>query len=530
MSGGEVLHLALYRKYRPRVFDDVYGQEHITSVLKYQSAEGKLSHAYLFCGSRGTGKTSSAKILAKAANCLSPVNGDPCGKCEACLAIDAGSATDVVEMDAASNNGVDNIRELRNEVAYPPAMLRRRVYIIDEVHMLTQSAFNALLKTLEEPPPYVMFILATTELHKLPATIVSRCQRFDFRRIGIPDIKRRLAYIAEHENIRLDDSAAERIAKLAEGGMRDAVSLFELCAGGGADVTESVVESVLGVSGYASIADAASAVAAKNIPALFGIVADTVNSSKDISVFWQELVAFWRDMLVAKYAKDYKSYLDLTTDESELLKQTAARFNLATLVYQSGVLDDAARAMTASPQTKRITAELALVRMCDPAAEESIPALSARIAALEDKITLISAGAAVPPPVQESAQAQDKPAVPDPEPESPVRNASNPAPADDGFSPVDEIDMLTEKLSAQFPMALSFISAAAVSATEDFARVRITPDSGFAKTMLDSPDIKRAVAEAFVTAGLAQTVPEVTVTSPVPRPSAKNVADEILGE
>lgn len=272
------MHLALYRKYRPKVFDDVYGQEHITRVLKYQSAEGKLSHAYLFCGSRGTGKTSSAKILAKAANCLSPVNGDPCGKCEACLAIDSGSATDVVEMDAASNNGVDNIRELRNEVAYPPTMLRRRVYIIDEVHMLTQSAFNALLKTLEEPPPYVMFILATTELHKLPATIVSRCQRFDFRRIGIPDIKRRLSYIAEHENIRLDDPAAERIAKLAEGGMRDAVSLFELCAGGGSDVTESVVESALGVSGYASIADAARAVAAKDIPTLFGIVADTVNS------------------------------------------------------------------------------------------------------------------------------------------------------------------------------------------------------------------------------------------------------------
>lgn len=526
------MHLALYRKYRPKVFDDVYGQEHITRVLKYQSAEGKLSHAYLFCGSRGTGKTSSAKILAKAANCLSPVNGDPCGKCEACLAIDSGSATDVVEMDAASNNGVDNIRELRNEVAYPPTMLRRRVYIIDEVHMLTQSAFNALLKTLEEPPPYVMFILATTELHKLPATIVSRCQRFDFRRIGIPDIKRRLSYIAEHENIRLDDAAAERIAKLAEGGMRDAVSLFELCAGGGSDVTESVVESALGVSGYASIADAARAVAAKDIPTLFGIVADTVNSSKDIAVFWQELVAFWRDMLVAKYAKDYKSYLDLTTDEAALLAETAAKFNLAALVYQSGVLDDAARAMTASPQTKRITAELALVKMCDPAAEESIPALSARIAALEDKLTLISAGVPVQPAPAESASAPDKPtaAAPAPAPETRNESKTEPASPADDFSPVDEIDMLTEKLQSKFPMALSFISAAAVSANSDFSRVRITPDSGFGKTMLDSPDIKRAIAEAFVTAGLSSAVPDVTVTEPSPRPSAKNVADEILGE
>lgn len=523
-SGVNDMHLALYRKYRPKVFGDVCGQDHITSVLKYQSAENKLSHAYLFCGSRGTGKTSSAKILAKAANCLSPIDGDPCGKCEACLAIEAGTATDVVEMDAASNNGVDNIRELRNEVAYSPAMLRRRVYIIDEVHMLTQSAFNALLKTLEEPPPYVMFILATTELHKLPATIVSRCQRFDFRRIGIPDIKRRLSYIAENEGIQLEAKAAERIARLAEGGMRDAVSLFELCAGGGVDVTDEVVESVLGVSGYAAIAAVADAVAQKNVPALFKAVADTVASSKDISVFWQELIAFWRDMLVAKYADDFKGYLDLTEDEAETLRATAQNFKLPSLVYQSGVLDEAARSMTLSPQTKRVTAELALVKMCDPAAEETLSALSARIAALEDKISLISAGA---------LSIKAEPATELPKAVSTLPQAAEPTvneKPDDDFVPIDEIDVITEKLASSYPMAMSFISSAKLSASPDFKSVRIVPDSDFARTMLDTPDIKRAVAEAFVTSGLTESVPNVTVCSCESRVGAKNGDDDLFGE
>ena len=223
------MHQALYRKWRPDVFDDVYGQEHITSVLKYEVGNGKLSHAYLFCGSRGVGKTTCAKILAKAVNCENPQNGEPCGVCDSCRAIDAGSAPDVLEMDAASNNGVDNIRDIREEVIFAPAMLKYKVYIVDEVHMLSTSAFNALLKTLEEPPSYVIFILATTEQHKLPATIISRCQRFEFRRISTENLSARIELIAKEEGIKLTKDASHLIARLSQGGMRDAISLLELC-------------------------------------------------------------------------------------------------------------------------------------------------------------------------------------------------------------------------------------------------------------------------------------------------------------
>ena len=243
------MHQALYRKWRPKTFNDVCGQDHITSILKYEIDNSKFSHAYLFCGSRGTGKTSCAKILSKAVNCLSPEGGNPCGKCEACLSIENGTTTDVLEMDAASNNGIDNIRDIRDEVVYAPSSLKYRVYIIDAVHMLSASAFNALLKTLEEPPEHVVFILATTELHKLPATIISRCQRFDFRRISTEVLKNHLLHIADAEGIDLCPEAAVMLAKQAQGGMRDAISLLELCAGSREKITPEVVNITVGARG-----------------------------------------------------------------------------------------------------------------------------------------------------------------------------------------------------------------------------------------------------------------------------------------
>ena len=243
------MHQALYRKWRPQVFDDVCGQEHITSILKYETENNRFSHAYLFCGSRGTGKTTCAKILAKAVNCESPVNGSPCNKCASCRSIDAGVATDVLEMDAASNNGVDNIRDIRDEVVYSPSALKYRVYIVDEVHMLSGNAFNALLKTLEEPPSHVVFILATTELQKLPSTIISRCQRFDFRRISTDVLVDRLAFISDKEGIEYETDALRVIARLARGGMRDAISLLELCAGTRRKVTVDVVDETVGSGG-----------------------------------------------------------------------------------------------------------------------------------------------------------------------------------------------------------------------------------------------------------------------------------------
>ena len=517
-EGVRPVHLALYRKYRPSVFDDVCGQEHITTVLKYQAAEGRVSHAYLFCGSRGTGKTTSAKILAKAVNCLSPVNGNPCGKCEACVAVDSGATTDVVEMDAASNNGVDNIRDLRDEVTYAPAMLKRRVYIIDEVHMLSSSAFNALLKTLEEPPEHMLFILATTELHKLPATIISRCQRFDFRRIGIDDIKKRLHYIADAEGITLEDSAAEKIARIAEGGMRDAVSLFELCSGGGAAVTDEHVRNTLGVSGYAALCDTAKAVANKDMKTLFSVMAD-VAETKDVAVFWQELISFWRDMLVAKYAEDFKSYLDITENEAEMLSSTAEMFPLGVLVYQSGVLDDAMKTMVRSPATKRVTAELSLVKMCQPAADSSPDALLARIAELEDKVKLLSAG--VVPVCHESAPVKAVPVENAAEPVhvsvSEVQNGStekaeNFTNAENGgFAPVDDISAVVEKLGQTLPSMVLFFRESRVEMSDDGCTVRLIPDKSFAYQMLAKDDTVRAIAEAFLLSGVCEKLPSVIV-------------------
>lgn len=380
------MHQALYRKYRPRTFDDMCGQEHITRVLKYEIAQGQISHAYLFCGSRGTGKTTSAKILARAVNCQSPVDGSPCGKCDACRLIASGGETDILEMDAASNNKVDDIRAILDEVVYTPSSLKYRVYIIDEVHMLSQSAFNALLKTLEEPPAHVIFILATTELQKLPSTIISRCQRFDFRRISVPVLTSRLEYIAEREGIALEHDAALMLARLAQGGMRDAISLLELCAGGRERVTPDVVNDAVGSTGRASVSRTVRALAARDAATLFDIVFETDASAKDITVFWSELISYYRDMLVTKTGVDAAKYLDLTEAEGEELLRDAALFTRETLLYHSRLLDEAYLSMQRAGAIRRSVAEMTLLRMADERLDTRSEALLSRIAALENTL------------------------------------------------------------------------------------------------------------------------------------------------
>lgn len=377
------MHQALYRKWRPQVFDDVCGQEHITSILKYETENKKFSHAYLFCGSRGTGKTTCAKILAKAVNCESPINGSPCNKCAACLSIDSGAATDVLEMDAASNNGVENIRDIRDEVVYTPTALKYRVYIVDEVHMLSGSAFNALLKTLEEPPSHVIFILATTELHKLPATIVSRCQRFDFRRISTEALMGRLAFIAENEGIEAESEALRVIAKLAQGGMRDAISLLELCAGNRTLITEELVNSTLGAGGQEKLVNTVTAIAKADYDTLFEVVDETVRSSKDIAVFWQELISLYRDLLVIKTTRTADKYLDLTDTQREALNALASLFTRETLLSHIRILDDALYTMQKSGSVKRIVAEMALIKMSDQTLDPSYDNILSRLAKLE---------------------------------------------------------------------------------------------------------------------------------------------------
>ena len=378
------MHQALYRKWRPKSFVDVCGQEHITSVLAYQIKNGTPNHAYLFCGSRGTGKTTCAKILAKAVNCEAPVGGNPCLKCAACRAIESGSATDVLEMDAASNNGVENIRDIRDEVVYTPSLLKYRVYIVDEVHMLSSSAFNALLKTLEEPPAHVIFVLATTELQKLPATIVSRCQRFDFRRIAASVLADRISHIAKEEGIVLEPAAADRIARLSQGGMRDAISLLELCAGGGRQIDLQTVDEMMGAVGREGVLSLVRAVLDGDYDAIFAAVDEANAASRDLQIFWQELIGVYRDMLVMKTTKNAVRYLDLSDAEAKELSALAARFEKGTLLAHCRLLEDALFSMQGASAVKRTVAELTLVRLCDPRLDTSPAGLVARVEKLEN--------------------------------------------------------------------------------------------------------------------------------------------------
>ncbi len=380
------MHVALYRKWRPRTFDDVCGQEHITTILKYEIERAEFSHAYLFCGSRGTGKTTCAKILAKAVNCEHPIDGSPCGVCDSCKLVESGGATDILEMDAASNNGVDNIRDIRDEVIYTPSALKYKVYIIDEVHMLSGSAFNALLKTLEEPPAHIIFILATTELNKLPATIISRCQRFDFRRISIQVLTERILYIAEKESIEIEVDAARLIARLAQGGMRDAISLFELCAGNKQKITVDLVNETVGSTGRERVIEIVKAICNKDYETIFSLIADAVSSSKDLSTFATDLLSFYRDLLIVKTTSASKKYLDLTDNENDSLAMLSKHITKETLLYNCKVLDDTIYSMTRNSSSKRTVLELALIRLCDETLDSSVEAVLSRISALEEKL------------------------------------------------------------------------------------------------------------------------------------------------
>ncbi|MBQ8288494.1 MAG: DNA polymerase III subunit gamma/tau [Clostridia bacterium] len=418
------MHQALYRKWRPKAFSDVSGQEHITSVLTWQVANHKLSHAYLFCGSRGTGKTTCAKILAKAANCPNTVNGNPCNACAVCEEIDSGRSVEVLEMDAASNTGVDYIRDIREEVIFTPSQNGTRVYIIDEVHMLSEGAFNALLKTLEEPPAGVIFILATTEMQEIPATILSRCQRFDFRRISLQNIMDRLTAIADAEGINLTPDGARLIARLAQGGMRDAISLLELCAGEGKTVSAESVSAAAGVCGRTQVSEAVSAIAAKNFAKLLTQVAAMYRSSIDLSVFFSDLISYYRDMMVQKALKITVAsgqvpgeVLDYSDTELQELIENAKAFQYQTLLYHVKLLEEAFLSMHRG-EDKRVVAEMTLLRLCSDVFGDSPEAISARIAALEEKLTLLIAGGAIP---KASAPVEVQPAAP-----APVTTASKP--------------------------------------------------------------------------------------------------------
>lgn len=379
------MYQVLYRKWRPRRFADVVGQPHVTRTLLNELRGGHIAHAYLFTGSRGTGKTSCAKILAKAVNCLSPVNGDPCGECENCRGIDDGSILDVIEIDAASNNGVDNIRDLREEANYTPARAKYRVYIIDEVHMLSTGAFNALLKTLEEPPEHVLFILATTEVHKLPATILSRCQRFDFHRIPPEDIAARLEYIAGQEKMTLTPGAARMLARLADGAMRDALSLLDRCGGREEPITEELVSQVTGMAGRDYLYTLSGAAAEGDAGAAIAALDDLHSGSCDMSTLATELLGHFRNLMILKTAREPEKLIVCTPDELRSLHAQAERFTLEQILNDLDLLQRSLENIRRGAD-RRTELEMALIRMCTPSLNEGIGSLEARISELERKI------------------------------------------------------------------------------------------------------------------------------------------------
>ena len=380
-------YTALYRKFRPDTFEEVKGQEHIVTTLKNQIQAERIGHAFLFCGTRGTGKTTVAKILARAVNCEHPVNGSPCNECAACKAIRSGTSMNVIEIDAASNNGVDNIREIREEVAYRPTEGKYKVYIIDEVHMLSTGAFNALLKTLEEPPSYVIFILATTEAHKIPVTILSRCQRYDFRRISIDTIAGRLRELMNKEGVQAEEKALRYVAKAADGSMRDALSLLDQCIAFylGQELTYDKVLEVLGTVDTEVFSRLLRQVLAGNVTGCIYILEELLVNGKELTQFVADFTWYMRNLLLVQTSDNAEEVLDVSSENLQALKEESKMVNTDTLMRYIRVFSELSNQLRYSTQ-KRVMVEIGLIKLCKPAMETGMDSVLDRIRILEEKM------------------------------------------------------------------------------------------------------------------------------------------------
>ena len=489
---------ALYRKYRPQTFDDVSGQAAVTQTLKTQLMSGKMSHAYLFTGSRGTGKTSCAKILAKAVNCLHPDNGNPCNACEACRAIDSGSCMDVLEIDAASNNGVDNVRDLRDDAIYTPSQVKMRVYIIDEVHMLSISAFNALLKIIEEPPEHLLFILATTELHKVPATILSRCQRFSFRRISQEDIAARLQYVAYQENIDLDDSAARVLARLADGGMRDGLSLLDQCASATTgELTAERVYACLGIAGEQRCGELMGYIAAHDTRKALELFNRLYAEGKDLGALLDELACLTRDLLVLKTAGNAGiTMLSGVASDQETLA-LGKTFGSGELVRMMERIQQTVAAFTRS-SSRRMDAELCLVELCQPELNTDVSALNARLTRLEEQwktgAVMLPQKAAKP-----AAPAEDEELPPPPDDDdAPPEAEDSPAPKPQNDAPAGFwLDLCGGVRKELKPPVTGFFAGtpnAPVQGVLTGGKLELQCTNAFTAQMLDKPEILEVVS------------------------------------
>ncbi len=380
-------YTALYRKFRPGEFDEVKGQDHISQTLQNQIKANRIGHAYLFCGTRGTGKTTVAKIFAKAVNCLNPVDGSPCGECEMCKAISAGTSMNVIEIDAASNNGVDNIREIREEVAYRPTEGKYKVYIIDEVHMLSIGAFNALLKTLEEPPEYVIFILATTEVHKIPITILSRCQRYDFKRITIDTIAARLAELMDKEGVEVEERAIRYIAKAADGSMRDALSLLDQCIAFylGQKLTYDHVLEVLGAVDTEVFSKLLREILQRDVVNVLATLEELIMQGRELSQLATDFTWYMRNLLLAKSSDNMEDVLDVSTENLTQLKEESDMVDYDTLIRYIRIFSELSNQLKYATQ-KRVVLEVALIKLCKPEMEASQDSILDRIRAVEEKV------------------------------------------------------------------------------------------------------------------------------------------------
>ena len=531
------MYQALYRKWRPKTFDDVVGQPHITETLKNQVRTGRTSHAYLFIGSRGTGKTTCAKILAKAVNCEHPVDGNPCNACRICRGIDDGSILDVVEMDAASNNGVDNVRALRDEAVFSPAAAKKRVYIVDEVHMLSGAAFNALLKILEEPPEHLMFILATTELNKVPATILSRCQRHSFRRLDTDSIVARLNFVASREQIDLTPEAAKLLAVRSEGGMRDALSMLDQCAGR-ARIDAEMVYSALGLAGTREIAALLKLIADRDSAGALSAFNRLWAGGKDPATLLGELCALLRDLLLDVVAPKSGRALRSGSFDDEILDAFRGVFPAERLIEQITTVQ-AALGDLRSGQAK-MRSELTLILLCEPTLNDSLPALRGRVAALEQAVRSgvnlapVSAPAApvAPAPPEDASPVQQEPveapptAEPEPEPEQMPEPEPPPPPAAPPAADDAAVwEQIRARLRERFP-----VGTAAILADDLQVKVRLSGDTltiatcnDFARNMVDRPDV---LASLGALAGeVAHRQIRVTSTTPDAPELTRNTAE-----
>ena len=475
------MYKALYRKWRPLTFDDVISQEHITDTLKNQIKSNKTAHAYLFTGARGTGKTTCARILAKAVNCPNMRDGNPCLECEICREADDGSLTDIIEIDAASNNGVDDIRDLRDGAVYSPERCTYKVYIIDEVHMLSPSAFNAFLKIMEEPPDYVKFILATTEIHKVPATIASRCQRYDFRRIRQDDIAKRLEYIAGQENLNLTADGAAMIAKLADGGMRDAVSLLDQCSVYGENIDSKIVSDAAGIAGREYLYDLLDAIALSDTPKALSITGALYDMSKDLTRLCEELIMQMRNIMLIKVSpQTAQSLIVCMPDEFEKLKELSEKSDLTAVMQRLEALQKCRERMR-NVLNKRVEFEMSLIRLCGNISETSHETIDNseiydKIKSLEERLNSSQSIKYVPPNVKREVLTASAPVTdntPEPDVKVDIKNVK-----EEELTPCTQWDEILNRFMAARPAMAGSLDGSYAS-TKSNVMVIFTPNRFF---------------------------------------------------